>query len=52
MLVLPVVEDFCQFIDTHGLIDLGFIGHPFTWNNHRDGLANIQECIDRGFSND
>lgn len=41
-----------QLISNHGLIDLGFIGCPFTWNNKRSGLANIQERLDRGFSND
>lgn len=34
---------FRHLINTHGLIDLGFQGHPFTWSNRRRGVANIQE---------
>lgn len=38
-------------IDTNGLLDLGFCGYAYTWNNRRSGKANIQEQLDRGFSN-
>lgn len=38
-------------MDTDGLLDLGFKGSSFTWNNRRVGKANIQERIDRGFIN-
>lgn len=41
-----------QVVDTNGLIDLGFIGHPFTWSNKRVGAANIQERLDRALVND
>lgn len=41
-----------QLTDDLGLIDLGFTGKRFTWNNRRSGLDNIQERIDRGFAND
>lgn len=47
-------ESECKFkklVDDMGLLDLGFIGYPFTWNNHRVGRANIQERLDRAFSN-
>ncbi|XP_071681350.1 uncharacterized protein [Lolium perenne] len=30
------------------LTDLGYKGYPFTWNNKRDGEANIQVRLDRG----
>lgn len=43
---------FRRLINENGLIDLGFEGHAFTWNNRRGGLANIQERLDRGFAND
>lgn len=38
-------------INDSGLIDLGFEGPAFTWNNRRGGMANIQERLDRGFAN-
>lgn len=41
-----------QLTDDMGLIDLGFIGKRFTWNNRRCGNANIQERIDMGFANE
>lgn len=34
------------------LIDLGYHGYPYTWNNKRSGKANIQERLDRGVAND
>jgi hypothetical protein len=24
-----------DFIDTFGMVDLGFSGNPYTWSNHR-----------------
>ena len=30
-----------------GAIDLGFIGHSFTWSNRREGLANIKERLNQ-----
>lgn len=43
---------FRRFLDEHGLIDLGFEGHAFTWNNKRGGCANIQERLDRSVVNE
>lgn len=40
-----------RVINDHGMIDLGFVGCPYTWNNKRGGLANIQERLDRGYAN-
>lgn len=40
-----------RVINNYGLIDVGFVGHAFTWSNRRGGLANIQEQLDRGFAN-
>lgn len=39
-----------QLVDRFELLDLGFQGHPYTWNNRRHGAANIQERLDRCFS--
>lgn len=33
------------------MIDLGYTENPYTWNNRRAGLANIQERLDRIFGN-
>lgn len=38
-------------ISDSGLIDIGFNGSPFIWNNGRSGAANIQARLDRGFIN-
>lgn len=34
------------FIDGMRLIDLGFKGPNFSWNNRRDVMHNIQERLD------
>ena len=33
-----------------GLVDLGFRGNVFTWNNNHLGDAYVQECLDRACS--
>lgn len=35
-----------SFISDYGLVDLGFNGNPFTWNNGRQGAANIRKRLD------
>lgn len=42
---------FTKCVDDGGLIDLGFMGYPYTWSNQRAGKANIQERLDRFFGN-
>ena len=32
------------------MIDVGFVGNPFTWSNNRHGLENIKERLDRGLA--
>jgi hypothetical protein len=32
------------------MIDLGFAGNPYTWNNNRQGLHIIKEILDRGLA--
>jgi hypothetical protein len=41
---------FRGFIDQHGLVDLGFVGNPFTWCNNRQGSATIKERLDKGLA--
>jgi hypothetical protein len=41
---------FKHFIDHHGLLDLGFVGNPFTWSNNRKGLETIKERLDKGLA--
>lgn len=40
-----------HFMESCGMVDLGFSGCNFTWSNKRPGLANIRERIDRGIAN-
>ncbi|KAK3223533.1 hypothetical protein Dsin_010558 [Dipteronia sinensis] len=41
---------FRQAVDDCDLVDLGFAGPRLTWNNRRDGVSNIQERLDRFFT--
>jgi hypothetical protein len=36
--------------DHFGMIDVGFAGNPFTWNNNKKGLENIKERLDIGLA--
>lgn len=38
---------FSTFLNTYKLVDLGFIGHPFTWTNGGDRNQIIRTHIDR-----
>lgn len=40
------MADFQNFIQESSLIDLGYIGYPFTWNNKRHGRDNVRERLD------
>lgn len=42
---------FRGMVDSNGLIDMGFSGYAFTWNNKRVGQCNIQDRLDRCFAN-
>ncbi|KAK1661182.1 hypothetical protein QYE76_049341 [Lolium multiflorum] len=43
---------FREVTEDCGLIDLGFSGLPYTWDNRQEGSANVKERIDRAFGND
>lgn len=38
-------------MDDNDLIDIGYVGYPFTWNNKRGGRANIRMRLDRAIVN-
>jgi hypothetical protein len=40
-------NNFSNFLNTMGMIDLGFSGNPYTWSNHCQGLGLIKERLDR-----
>ncbi|KAH7845104.1 hypothetical protein Vadar_021447 [Vaccinium darrowii] len=45
------LRDFRAFISESQLIDMGYVGYPFTWNNKRQGRNNIRERLDRALIN-
>ena len=45
------MEDFGTTLEDCHLIDLGFQGYKFTWNNKRLGAANTRERLDRAVAN-
>lgn len=44
------LRDFQQFIRSNQLIDVGYVGYPFTWNNKRAGGDNIRIQLDRALA--
>lgn len=44
--------EFIEIIDSCGLLDMGYSGHPYTWCNHRKDGARIWKRLDRGMIND
>lgn len=43
-------DAFRQFLNTFGLVDLGFYGNPYTWSNNREGRHLIKEILDRALA--
>ncbi|KAG5514982.1 hypothetical protein RHGRI_036130 [Rhododendron griersonianum] len=41
------LSDFQRFVQESSLIDLGYVGFPFTWNNKRSGRENVRVRLDR-----
>jgi len=44
---LEVVE-FREFLMENGLMDMGFVGHQFTWVKMQQGQGRTWERLDRG----
>ena len=45
------MEDFQVALENCELIDLGFIGHKFTWKNRWPGSAHTKQRLDRATTN-
>jgi len=43
-------NNFTHFLNSMGMIDLGFSGNLYTWSNHRHGLGLIKERLDKGIT--
>ncbi|XP_038970577.1 uncharacterized protein LOC120104120 [Phoenix dactylifera] len=41
------IKEFQEFLDSNGLVDLGFSGPQFTWCNNQQGWARVWERLDR-----
>ncbi|KAL4370540.1 hypothetical protein AHAS_Ahas06G0076000 [Arachis hypogaea] len=44
------VQGFRDAVQINELLDLGFVGHSFTWTNGQSGEDNIQERLDRALA--
>lgn len=44
------MDGFRDAVSLCGFSDLGFIGLPFTWDNHQQGDQNIKVRLDRAFA--
>ena len=45
------LDAFRAALEHCNLVDLGFIGYPFTWNNMQPGTANTKERLDKAVAN-
>lgn len=41
------MDNFSNTLHTNGLVNLGFLGFPFTWHNDDPNHEAIVECLDR-----
>lgn len=45
------IQPIKDITENSGLVDIGFRGPPFTWNNKQKAEKNIQARLDRGLAN-
>ena len=45
------MDGFREAVQVCGLMDLGFIGLPYTWDNRQEGSNNVKVRLDRGLAN-
>ncbi|XP_075642272.1 uncharacterized protein LOC142613671 [Castanea sativa] len=48
---LKHMDEFRRLLDDYSLVDLGFVGNPFTWNNKRSEFENTKERLERVVAN-
>ena len=46
------MEGFGDAVDYCRMVDLGYTGLPFTWDNRQQGTPNIKVRLDRGLGDD
>ena len=45
------MDPFLSFLDSFGMVDLGFVGNPFSWSNKCQNHHLIKERLDQGIAN-
>ncbi|GAA0139842.1 hypothetical protein LIER_01311 [Lithospermum erythrorhizon] len=45
------MQMFCDFVRDCKVLDIGYVGYPFTWCNHREGGELIRIRLDRVLGN-
>ena len=45
------MDEFRAALDACNLVDLGYVGYPYTWNNKRPEMDNTKDRLDRVVAN-